>query len=56
MTNKKFGRVGDSAIIGTGTYADNNTCAVSATGAGEYFTRLGVARDTSALMSTKESP
>jgi beta-aspartyl-peptidase (threonine type) len=53
MTNKKFGRVGDSAIIGAGTYADNRTCAVSATGDGEYFIRLGVARDISALMEYK---
>jgi beta-aspartyl-peptidase (threonine type) len=37
MTNKKFGRVGDSALIGAGTYADNTTCAVSCTGHGEYF-------------------
>lgn len=50
MTNKKFGRVGDSPIIGAGTYADNRTCAVSATGDGEYFIRIGVARDISALM------
>ncbi len=49
MTNKKFGRVGDAPIIGAGTFA-NNTCAVSATGWGEYFIRLGVARDISALM------
>jgi beta-aspartyl-peptidase (threonine type) len=53
ITNKKFGRVGDSAIIGAGTYADNHTCAVSATGDGEYFIRLGVARDISALMEYK---
>lgn len=39
MTNKRFGRVGDSPIIGAGTYADNNSCAVSATGHGEYFIR-----------------
>jgi len=50
MSNKKYGRVGDSPIIGAGTYANNNTCAVSATGWGEYFIRLGVARDISALM------
>lgn len=50
MDNKKYGRVGDSPIIGAGTYANNNTCAVSATGWGEYFIRLGVARDISALM------
>lgn len=50
MDNKKYGRVGDSPIIGAGTYANNDTCAVSATGWGEYFIRLGVARDISALM------
>jgi L-asparaginase / beta-aspartyl-peptidase len=50
MTNKKYGRVGDSPIIGAGTYANNLTCAVSATGWGEYFIRLGVARDIAALM------
>jgi len=53
VTNKRFGRVGDSPIIGAGTYADNRTCAVSATGDGEYFIRLGVARDISALMEYK---
>lgn len=50
MTNKKFGRVGDSPIIGAGTYASNATCAVSATGWGEYFIRLGVAHDIAAQM------
>lgn len=50
MTNKKFGRVGDSPIIGAGTYASNATCAVSATGHGEYFIRIGVARDIAAQM------
>ncbi len=50
MTNKKFGRVGDAPIIGAGTYANNATCAVSATGWGEYFIRLGVARDISSMM------
>ena len=44
-TNKRWGRVGDSPIIGAGTYADNRSCAVSATGAGEYFIRATVARD-----------
>jgi L-asparaginase / beta-aspartyl-peptidase len=53
MTNKRFGRIGDSPIIGAGTYANNQTCAVSATGHGEYFIRLGVARDISALMEYK---
>ena len=50
MTNKKFGRIGDSPIIGAGTYADNNTCAVSCTGHGEYYIRLAFAKDVSALM------
>jgi beta-aspartyl-peptidase (threonine type) len=43
MTNKKFGRVGDTPIIGAGTYANNRTCAVSCTGHGEYFIRKVVA-------------
>ncbi len=50
MNNKKYGRVGDAPIIGAGTYADNLTCGVSATGWGEYFIRLGVARDIAAMM------
>jgi beta-aspartyl-peptidase (threonine type) len=50
MTNKKYGRVGDAPIIGAGTYANNNTCGVSATGHGEYFIRLSVARDIAAMM------
>jgi len=53
MTNKKYGRVGDSPIIGAGTYANNNTCAVSATGHGEYFIRYSVAYDISALIEYK---
>ena len=53
MMMKKFGRVGDSPIIGAGTFADNNTCAVSGTGYGEYFIRLSVARDISDLMAYK---
>lgn len=53
MTNKKFGRVGDSPIIGAGTYANNKTCAVSCTGHGEYFIRNVVAYDVSALMEYK---
>jgi L-asparaginase / beta-aspartyl-peptidase len=44
MTGKRFGRVGDSPVIGAGTYADNRACAVSATGWGEYFIRLGIAQ------------
>ena len=50
MTNKKFGRVGDAPIIGAGTYAENESCAVSATGHGEYFIRWTVAHDIAALV------
>ncbi len=50
-TNKSFGRVGDSPIIGAGTYANNQTCAISGTGHGEYFIRLAVCYDISALMA-----
>ena len=50
MTDKRPGRVGDSPIIGAGTYCNNETCAVSATGDGEYFIRASVAHDISALM------
>ncbi len=53
MTNKRFGRVGDSPMIGAGTYANNKTCAVSCTGSGEYFIRGVVAYDVSALMEYK---
>jgi len=49
-TNKRWGRVGDSPIIGAGTYADNQSCAVSGTGHGEYFIRAVVAYDIGALM------
>ncbi len=54
MTNKKYGRIGDSPVIGAGTYADNNTCGVSSTGHGEYFIRFTVARDIAALMEFKD--
>ena len=50
MTNKKYNRLGDSPIIGAGTYADNNTCAISSTGHGEFFIRYAVAHDISAMM------
>ena len=53
MTNKKWGRIGDAPIIGAGTYANNETCAVSATGWGEFFMRSVVAHDISALMEYK---
>ncbi len=50
MTNKQFGRVGDSPIIGAGTYANNKTCAISCTGHGEPFIRAVTAYDVSCLM------
>ncbi len=53
MTNKKWGRVGDSPMIGAGNYANNKTCAVSCTGSGEYFIRGVVAYDVSCLMEFK---
>ncbi len=53
MTNKKFGRLGDSPMIGAGNYANNKTCAVSCTGSGEYFIRGVVAYDVSCLMEFK---
>lgn len=53
MTNKKYGRVGDSPLIGAGTWADNHTCAVSCTGHGELFIRSVVAYDIACLMEYK---
>jgi beta-aspartyl-peptidase (threonine type) len=53
MTNKRFGRVGDAPIIGAGTYADNESCGISATGHGEYFIRAVVAHDICARMAYK---
>jgi beta-aspartyl-peptidase (threonine type) len=53
MTNKKHGRVGDTPIIGAGTYANNKTCAISCTGHGEFFIRSVVAYDISCLMEYK---
>jgi beta-aspartyl-peptidase (threonine type) len=50
MTNKRWGRIGDSPIIGAGTYADNDSCAVSGTGSGEYFMRQVLAHEVSSLM------
>lgn len=52
-TNKLAGRVGDSPLIGAGTYADNASCGVSCTGTGEYFIRLGVARDIADMVAYK---
>jgi L-asparaginase / beta-aspartyl-peptidase len=54
MSNKRYGRIGDSPVIGAGNYANNLTCAVSATGHGEYFIRWVVAYDISALMEYRE--
>jgi beta-aspartyl-peptidase (threonine type) len=56
MTNKKWGRVGDAPIIGAGTYANNESCAVSATGWGEYFIRLGVAKEICTLVEYRALP
>jgi beta-aspartyl-peptidase (threonine type) len=53
MTNKRYGRIGDTPIIGAGTYANNRTCAISCTGHGEYFIRAVVAYDISCLMEYK---
>lgn len=53
MTNKRWNRLGDSPVIGAGTYADNNVCAVSCTGHGEFFIRYAVAHDVWALMAYK---
>jgi L-asparaginase / beta-aspartyl-peptidase len=53
LNAKRWGRVGDSPIIGAGTYAANRSCAVSATGTGEYFIRLTVARTVCALVEYK---
>lgn len=63
MTGKRWGRIGDAPVIGAGTYADNRSCAVSATGWGEYFIRVGVAQEictslrlTGGLFYEKSSP
>lgn len=56
MTGKRWGRVGDSPIIGAGTYASNQSCAVSATGHGEYFIRAAVAHDICARLSYAKLP
>jgi beta-aspartyl-peptidase (threonine type) len=53
MTNRKFGRIGDSPIIGCGTYANNNTCGISCTGHGEKFIEAVAAYDVSCLMEYK---
>ncbi len=56
LTNKAWGRIGDSPIIGAGTYASNASCAVSGTGQGEYFIRLTIARDVCALVEYRGLP
>jgi beta-aspartyl-peptidase (threonine type) len=56
LTNKRWGRVGDSALIGAGTYADDRSCAVSATGKGEEFIRRGAARTVSLLVELEQLP
>jgi beta-aspartyl-peptidase (threonine type) len=53
MTNKRFGRIGDSPVIGSGTYANNATCAISCTGHGEFFLRAVVSHDVSCLIEYK---
>ena len=54
MTNKKWGRIGDSPIIGAGTYANNNTCGISSTGSGEYFIRTVAAYQVSSLLENHD--
>ncbi|TAD85851.1 MAG: isoaspartyl peptidase/L-asparaginase [Sphingomonadales bacterium] len=56
MTGKRWGRVGDAPVIGAGTYADNRACAVSATGWGEYFLRVGVAHEICAFKASVYAP
>ena len=56
LTGKRWGRVGDTPIIGAGTYADNDSCAVSCTGDGEWFIRFNVASDISARLKYKNTP
>jgi beta-aspartyl-peptidase (threonine type) len=53
MTNKRYGRIGDSPVVGAGTYANNKTCAISCTGHGEFFLRAVAAYDVSCLMEYK---
>jgi beta-aspartyl-peptidase (threonine type) len=54
MVNKRYGRIGDSPLLGAGTYANNESCAVSCTGQGEYFIRLSVAHEISSLLRYKD--
>jgi beta-aspartyl-peptidase (threonine type) len=56
LTNKRFGRIGDSPVIGAGTYANNHSCAISSTGIGEYWIRYTVAHDICARVEYKNMP
>ncbi|GAB5349158.1 isoaspartyl peptidase/L-asparaginase family protein [Alteriqipengyuania sp. 357] len=56
LTGKRWGRIGDAPVIGAGTYADNRSCAVSATGAGEYFIRVGVAQEICTRLRIASTP
>ena len=56
LSNKRWGRVGDSPVIGAGTFADNQSCAVSCTGAGEWFIRFTVASDVAARIKYGHQP
>jgi L-asparaginase / beta-aspartyl-peptidase len=56
MNGKRFGRIGDTPLIGAGTWADNRSCAVSCTGHGEYFIRLGIAHDVASQMEYLHIP
>ncbi|WP_421223982.1 isoaspartyl peptidase/L-asparaginase [Aeromonas enteropelogenes] len=56
ITNKRYGRVGDSPLIGTGTYTDNNTVAVSATGSGEKFIRTATAYNIASQVKFNKAP
>jgi beta-aspartyl-peptidase (threonine type) len=56
VTGKRWGRIGDSPLIGAGTYADDRACAVSATGAGEFFIRIGVAHEICARVRLAGEP
>jgi beta-aspartyl-peptidase (threonine type) len=56
MTGKRWSRIGDAPVIGAGTYADNRSCAVSATGWGEYFIRVGVAHEICTRLRLAQQP
>jgi beta-aspartyl-peptidase (threonine type) len=56
LTNKRFGRIGDSPIIGAGTYANNQSCGISSTGVGEFWIRYTVAHDICARVQYRSTP